>query len=130
MGLFIHFFKIDLFVDISPVKFEKLSSREDAERSKNIQKRVQNARDTQNKRFKNEKITTNSEMNVRQVEKYCPIDEKSEAMLRQAMHQFNLSARGYHKTLKVARTIADLDEKENISLEIIAEALQFRRRED
>ncbi len=119
--------RIDLFIDISPVKFEKLKSRESyGEGSKSIRKRVQKARDIQENRFANENIFTNSEMNVKQVEKYCLIPEEAEDLMRNAMRQFNLSARGYHRVLKLARTIADLEGEENISLQHIAEALQFR----
>lgn len=118
--------RIDLFVEISPVRFEKLTGREAAERSEAIRERVQKARDTQTKRFKDDGIMTNSEMNVKQVEKHCQIDAETENLLRQAMRQFNLSARGFHRVLKVARTIADLEGEENISLGHVAEALQFR----
>lgn len=120
--------RMDLFVDISPVKFEKLTNKTYGEKSEEIQKRVQKARNIQQKRFENDKILTNAEMNVKQVEKHCPICDESSNLLRQAMHQFNLSARGFHRVLKVARTIADLDDAENISLQHIAEALQFRPR--
>lgn len=118
--------RIDLFVDISPVKFEKLQEKSSGGESIKIREKVQKARDIQNKRFEKENINSNSEMNVKQIEKYCPIDEETENLLKQAMRQFSLSARGFHRVLKCARTIADLENKEKIALAHVAEALQFR----
>ncbi len=118
--------RFDLFIEISPVKFEKLASNELSEESVSIRKRVQTARDIQSKRFTKENITTNSEMNVKLVEKYCETNQETENLLKQAMKQFSLSARGYHRILKAARTIADLEKVESIELNHVAEALQFR----
>jgi len=118
--------RFDLYVDIAPVKFDKLSGERDGESSEIISQRVQQARARQAERLANEKINTNSEMNTDQLEAHCKINEQSKALLEQAVHQFQLSARGYHRVLKVARTIADLSADEQIEVQHIAEALQYR----
>ena len=118
--------RIDLYVDISPVKFEKLAGEKTGEDSQTIRKRVQSARERQQKRFQNEEISTNSEMGVGEIEKYCPLDESAKDILSQAMRQFQLSGRAFHRILKTARTIADLNESENMEVPHIAEALQYR----
>jgi magnesium chelatase family protein len=118
--------RIDLYVDISPVKFEKLSGEKTGETSERIKGRVQAARDRQQSRFEKEKITTNAEMGVGEIEKHCPIDETAKELLAQAMKQFQLSGRAYHRILKVARTIADLNDAEKMEVPHIAEALQYR----
>ncbi|MCT4592385.1 MAG: YifB family Mg chelatase-like AAA ATPase [Candidatus Gracilibacteria bacterium] len=118
--------RIDLFVDISPIKFEKLTQKESAEKSSDIRQRIIRARKNQAKRFTNEDILTNSEMNSNQVEKYCKIQKDAENLLRQAMRQYALSARAFHRILKISRTIADLENDPEIKTIYIAEALQFR----
>lgn len=118
--------RIDLHVEVPKVKFEKLTEEKFAEPSSKIRERVQKARDIQNKRFKNLKIFTNSEMKSSQVKEFCQIDNQAQELLRQAMVQFRLSARAYFRILKIARTIADLAENEKIRTEHLAEALQYR----
>jgi magnesium chelatase family protein len=121
--------RIDIHVDVPSVETQKLISKnkdEKAETSKQIQKRVQTARNFQLKRFKGTKIKSNSEMSTRDVKKYCEIDEASRAILTSALATMNLSARSYFKVLKIARTIADLAGVTNISSTHIAEALQYR----
>lgn len=124
--------RIDLHLAISPVKFEKLASSKQGESSEKIAKRVQTARDIQTKRFTNanRKISSNAEMNVEDVKKFCILQNDAENLLRQAMKQFSLSARAYHRIIKVARSIADLSEEENILLPHVAEALQYRSKGD
>ena len=75
-------------------------------------------------------ILTNKEMNVRDIDALCPLDRASQLLLKQAVQKLGLSARGYHRTIKVARTIADLADIESISSEHIAEALQYRQHID
>lgn len=119
--------RIDLYIDISPVKFEKLTGEaEAAESSAEIRKRVQMARDRQLQRFSGLSIQSNSEMSGQQVKKFCPVTPDAENLLKMAMTQLHLSARGYHRTLKLARTIADLEGKEAIETQHIAEAIQYR----
>jgi magnesium chelatase family protein len=108
--------RIDLFVEISPVKFEKLTGEKTGENSQKIRERVQRARDLQISRFKSEKISVNSEMNSDHIEKFCEISNESKNLLQQAVRQFSLSARGFHKILKIARTIADLENSKNVEL--------------
>ena len=122
--------RIDLYVSISPVKFDKLADRENnAESSVEIRQRVQRARNRQIHRFKNSKISSNAEMTIEQIKKHCVIEDAAQELLRQEMSQMNLSARGYHRILKSARTIADLEDQEQITLNHVAEALQYRKRE-
>jgi magnesium chelatase family protein len=120
--------RFDLFVDIAPVKIEKLQDSTPAEESLKIRERVQNARNLQTERFQKEAITTNSEMGVRQIEKHCPLNSESQAFLKEAIQKYQLSARGYHRILKVSRTIADLEAQAEISLKNLAEALQLRQK--
>lgn len=100
-----------------------------AESSKSIRKRVQAARDKQRKRFKDGKIKSNSEMKTKQVKQYCSLDENCLNLLRQAVLSMNLSARSYFKMIKVSRTIADLTGDEKIKSNHLAEALQYRPKE-
>jgi magnesium chelatase family protein len=119
--------RIDINIDVSPVKFEDLQKKEDSESSLEISKRVQKARDIQNIRFKNYKhINSNSEMGAEEIKKYCKIPKDAENLLQSAVKQFSLSARSYSRILKISRSIADLENKESISLPNIAEALQYR----
>lgn len=118
--------RIDLHVEVPKVKFEKLAEDSLAEKSANIRQRVENARIKQIQRFKELGIITNSEMSSRQVREFCVVDEKTLSLLRQAVNQLGLSARSYFRILKIARTIADLADCNNILLEHVAEALQYR----
>ncbi len=123
--------RIDLHVEVPSVDVEKLKKqrrKEDNEKSVEIRKRVTRVRKVQEKRFKDESIHTNAEMKNRHVKKYCKLPEKSEEILSQAASKFNLSARSYFKMIKVAQTIADLDNSEVIKVNHIAEALQYREK--
>jgi magnesium chelatase family protein len=118
--------RIDLHVEVPRVKFEKLTEEKVAESSKEIRKRIQAARDKQTERFQTTKTLTNSEMSNQQIKKFCVVDEKAQELLRQAVDEYHLSARTYHRILKVARTIADLAGEENISVAHLGEAIQYR----
>lgn len=124
--------RIDIHIDVPSVETQKLISdnKEKRETSKQIQKRVQAARDFQLERFKGTKIKSNSEMSTRDVKKYCEVDESSRAILTSALATMNLTARSYFKVIKIARTIADLAGEPNISSIHIAEALQYRPKLD
>lgn len=122
--------RIDLHVEVPRIKFEKLSSEEAAEPSKNIRTRVQVARERQLKRFEGLKILTNAEMSAQQLKTFCPVDATGQDLLRRAVDEYHLSARTYHRILKVARTIADLAGEEKILPQYLAEAIQYRIKEE
>ncbi|MHC5059479.1 MAG: YifB family Mg chelatase-like AAA ATPase [Planctomycetota bacterium] len=119
--------RIDIHIDVSPVTFQKLRSKAGQTESDQIRQKVLNTRQIQAERFGNGKLTTNSRMTHKQVEKFCPLDESCEQLLKQAMAEFGLSARAHDKICKVTRTIADLDNCENIKPEHIAEAISYRK---
>ncbi len=118
--------RIDLHIEVPRLKFKKLSSDECGESSANIRKRVEQARATQLKRFVNTNIITNSEMGNSEIKKYCQLDLESLNLLGAAVDKMHLSARAYNRILKIARTIADLSDEKNITINHLAEALQFR----
>ncbi len=118
--------RIDLHVEVPKVKFDKLTSEQISESSQQIRSRVEKAREVQAQRFNNLNIITNSEMSSRLTKEFCPVDAKTLELLRQAVTRLNLSARSYFRILKISRTIADLAAEENIRLEHVAEALQYR----
>ena len=119
--------RIDLQIEIVPVPFEEISNTTPGEPSAAIRQRVVAARKIQAKRFENEPgIYCNAQMTPKLIAKYAVLDEASLAMLKTAMSRFNLSARAYDRILKVARTIADLDNYENILPHHIAEAIGYR----
>ncbi|MFA5061631.1 MAG: YifB family Mg chelatase-like AAA ATPase [Patescibacteria group bacterium] len=122
--------RIDIHVEVPRIKFEKLASDTLAESSEKIRERVTNAREIQEQRFKKYKIHSNSEMHNSEVKKFCKLDEQSIDLLRAAVTQMHLSARAYNRILKLSRTIADLVCSNDIKLEHVAEALQFRVKTD
>ena len=138
--------RIDLFINVPSLKYEKLASIDEESCSTKIRERVKRAREIQRERFLKDyspptasfrslrewapKFLTNSEMEIPQIKKYCQIDSKSRNLLRNYIDSGKLSARGYHRVLKVARTIADLDNSGNISFNHLSEALMYRVRED
>ncbi len=125
--------RIDIHLDVPAVKVEKLtyqSHPESIEGSHEIRKRVQKARDIQTKRFKNRKITSNSEMGNKEIKEFCILDENSIKLLQLAVVKMNLSARSYNRTVKLARTIADLEGLNKINSTHIAQALLYRPRND
>jgi len=124
--------RIDIWVTVGNVDYEKLSdNREEGEKTITIRERVKYAREIQEKRFKNSprRINTNSEMNVKELIIYAPLDEATKKLLNQSAERLQLSARAYHRTIKLARTIADLAGCANITQSHILEALQYRPRE-
>ena len=118
--------RIDLHIEVNPVPFEKLSDNKASENSKSIKQRVQKARNIQTARFIDNNIHYNAQMNVKLIKLHCELDEHTKKLLEHAMKNLNLSARAYDRILKVARTIADLENSESIASQHIAEAIQYR----
>lgn len=126
--------RIDIHIQVPRVEYEKLSSDRTGEPSSAIQIRVENARERQRQRFMNTDglfsngVTCNADMRPAEVRKFCELDEASRSLMKSASMQLQLSARAYHRVLKLARTIADLTGSEKITAPHLAEALQYRPR--
>lgn len=118
--------RIDIHIEVDNVSFNDLRAKSNEESSDSIKQRVDRARKTQIKRFKNSKNYCNAKMSVPATKKYCKLSADSEDLLRMAFEKLKLSARAHDRILKVARTIADLDGQEEILPEHIAEAISYR----
>lgn len=119
--------RIDIHIEVTPVPFEKLSEERKGESSVEIRKRVTKARQLQTDRFQEyENVHYNAQMSVKHISLFCQLDTASRQLLKTAMERLNLSARAYDRILKVSRTIADLEGKENIEGVHISEAIQYR----
>ncbi|PJB13564.1 MAG: magnesium chelatase [Flavobacteriales bacterium CG_4_9_14_3_um_filter_40_17] len=119
--------RIDIHIEVTPVPFEKLSEDRKGESSVEIRKRVIEARKIQTTRFETiGNVHYNAQMSTKHIRKFCVLDEVSKQLLKTAMERLNLSARAYDRILKVARTIADLEQTNDISSTHIAEAIQYR----
>ncbi len=120
--------RIDIHVEVPRVDYEKLADKRNVEKSETIRQRVQAARTRQLERFKGTSTTCNTEMGPTEVRDFCQTDPSGEKLLKAAMQQLHLSARAYHRVLKLARTIADLAQSDTIAANHIAEAIQYRPR--
>lgn len=118
--------RIDLIVEVPALDYEELSRRSSAERSADIKKRVNTAREIQRRRFGGDGTMCNAHIGSREMSEICALDAEGEALMHAAFDSMRLSARSYDRILRVARTIADLDGQKNISAEHIAEAIQYR----
>jgi magnesium chelatase family protein len=121
--------RIDIHIEVPRVDYEKLSGDRVGESSESIRARVQAARDIQLKRFSNNgssDIVCNADMRIGEIRQFCKLQQEGQSLMRSAMSQLNLSARAYHRILKLARTIADLAGCEEIQSVHLAEALQYR----
>ena len=124
--------RIDIHIEEPRVDYEKLSGDRMGESSESIRQRVQAARDIQRQRFTNHSITQspdivcNADMRLGEIRRFCRLQDEGQRLMRAAMTQLNLSARAYHRILKLARTIADLAGSEEIQSVHLAEALQYR----
>ena len=118
--------RIDIHINVPSVKFKELSSDACGEESEVIRERINTTRIKQLERFKTEKnIYSNAHMQSKDIRKYCSIDEKSKSLLSLAINRQGLSARAYDRILKVSRTIADLENEDNIETTHIAEAIHY-----
>lgn len=119
--------RIDIHIEVTPVPFDKLSENRKGESSSTIRQRVSKARKIQTKRFaKFKNLHYNAQMNTKQIGTFCALDRPSKELLKNAMERLNLSARAYDRILKVARTIADLDDQVTLIGDHISEAIQYR----
>jgi magnesium chelatase family protein len=121
--------RIDIHIEVPRVDYDKLSGDRMGEPSECIRARVQAARDIQTRRFSSNgssDIVCNADMRVGEIRKFCKINEEGQSLMRAAMTQLNLSARAYHRILKLARTIADLAGSDEIQSVYLAESLQYR----
>lgn len=126
--------RIDIHITVPRVDYEKLSGNRIGESSAVIRARVEKARELQRKRFEGNvndgatQLQANADMGPAEVRQFCELEEAGKQLMRAAMKQMNLSARAYHRILKLARTIADLAESEKIETHHLAEAVQYRPR--
>ncbi len=123
--------RIDIHLDVMRVPFEKLSSLDGGEPSSDIRARVEAARAVQAERFAplgKPHVLVNGDMGPAEVQRFCQVDEEGKSLMRAAVRQMDLSARSYHRVLKLARTIADLAGEESLQTQYLAEALQYRPR--
>jgi len=118
--------RIDLHIEVPSVKYEQLRTEGESEKSAAVRERVLLARQIQLKRFSGEGTHSNSQMKPKQLKKFCQLDASGQSILDKAVRQLALSARAYHRILKVARTIADLEAAENINSVHLLEAIQYR----
>jgi magnesium chelatase family protein len=121
--------RIDMWIEVAEVDHEKLAEKHEGEESKVVRKRVKQARDQQGKRFADGDASTNSDMTAADIDKHINLDTKTKKLLTQSAQKLGLSARGHHKAVKLARTIADLDGSKKIAEEHLLEALQYRPKE-
>lgn len=121
--------RIDLQVEVPRLKVEKLQTKEaEGERSRDVRRRVEEARKRQGERFSEEKFSLNAELSTKAIENHCPLDDASKGLLGKAISSLRLSPRGYYRLIKTARTIADIEGAESITPAHIAEAIQYRFR--
>ncbi|MCM8529623.1 MAG: YifB family Mg chelatase-like AAA ATPase, partial [Lentisphaeraceae bacterium] len=117
--------RIDIHLEVTPVSEKELMNKSDGEKSADIRQRVDAARAIQKARF-NSGVITNSSMKPQDIQEYCEVDPSGRALLKTAINDLNLSARAYDRILRLARTIADLESSENLQVQHIAEAVQYR----
>ena len=122
--------RIDIHIEVLPVNYRELKEDKKLESSKDIRDRVNKARKIQLNRYKEDNIYSNSELSPRNIKKYCKLNREAESIMKEAFKRYRFSARTYNRILKVARTIADLDEQETIIEKHILEAIRYRSLEN
>jgi magnesium chelatase family protein len=120
--------RVDIFVEVPHVDYEKLADDRLGEKSEKVQARVAAARLIQRQRFEGSKLACNAEMTPTEVREFCRVEEAAQSLLKTAMKQLHFSARAFHRILKLARTIADLTHEDTIKAHHVAEAIQYRPR--
>ena len=120
--------RIDIFVEVPHIDYEKLADDRMGEASEKVQARVEAARQIQRNRFSGTKLACNAEMTPVEVQEFCKVEPSAQGLLKAAMKQLYLSARAFHRILKLARTIADMENAQVIGASHLAEALQYRAR--
>jgi magnesium chelatase family protein len=121
--------RIDIHVEVPRVEYDKLAAKRSGESSQSIQDRVSEARRRQSTRLHDSDVLTNADMGAGDLERFVELDAVGEAMMRNAVTKLSLSPRSYHRVLKLARTIADLDNSDAVAAQHLAEALQYRPRQ-
>ncbi len=120
--------RIDIFLDIPRIDYDKLTGDGQSELSESVRRRVQAARQIQLERFTGSALTDNADMTALEIRQFCKVDAPAQTLLKTAMKQIQFTARAFHRTLKLARTVADLDGCQIIKSNHLAEALQYRQR--
>ena len=118
--------RIDLFISVPALQYEELTQNQNNGKGEEMRKNIKQAKKIQKIRFENKKTSANSEMTIPQMQKHCPVSAVSSSILKTAVNAGKLSPRGFHRVLKVARTIADLDNSAKILDIHINEALMYR----
>jgi magnesium chelatase family protein len=120
--------RVDIFVEVPHIDYEKLADERLGEKSEKVQGRVIAARSRQRERFSGTRLACNAEMTPTEVREFCQVEGQAQSLLKAAMKQLYLSARAFHRILKLARTIADLEKGDIIKAHHLAEAIQYRPR--
>jgi magnesium chelatase family protein len=120
--------RVDIFVEVPHIDYEKLTDNRRGETSESVQARVSAARARQLQRFKGTRLTSNAEMTPAEIRQFCHVEDAAQSLLQAAMKQLYLSARAFHRILKLALTIADLEGGDTIKAQHVAEAVQYRPR--
>ena len=120
--------RVDLWVEVSEIDYKKLGAKASGEKTDDVKKRVLKAREIQKKRFLDNKLSifTNSQIRPKNILHLIPLAEEVKAVLDRSAYKLDISARAYHRLIKLARTIADLDEKKDVEMNHVLEALQYR----
>jgi magnesium chelatase family protein len=121
--------RIDIFVDVPHIDYEKLTEDKPGESSDKVSSRVKAAHEIQLERFQHTKLSCNADMTPKEVKEFCVVEPSAQSLLRAAMKQLHLTGRAFHRILKLSRSIADLEHSDIIKAHHLAEALQYRHKE-